>query len=44
MKTGTLASLYAAIVVAGLLILTAWGNAIAMLIISALGVVLQPSA
>ena len=37
MKTGTLASVYTVAAVAVLLILTAWGNATAMLIVSALG-------
>jgi hypothetical protein len=39
MKTGTLANLYAAAAVAALLILTAWGNAVAMLVVSTIGVV-----
>ena len=39
MKTSTSASLYAAGAVAALLILAAWGNAIAMLVASAVGIV-----
>ena len=39
MKTGTLASVYTVATVAVLLILTAWENAIAMFVVSALGIV-----
>jgi hypothetical protein len=39
MKTETMASLYAVATVTALLILTAWGNALAMLAVSAAGLV-----
>ena len=39
MKTVTMASWYAAATVAALLILTAWGNAAAMLVVSTVGLV-----
>ena len=41
MKTGTLASWYAVAIVAVLLILTAWGNAVAMLAVSTIGVLVS---
>jgi hypothetical protein len=39
MKTRTLASLYASAAVTLLVILTAWGNALAMLVVSIVGLV-----
>ena len=39
MKTITSADLYTAATVAALLILTAWGNAVAMLVVAVLGIV-----
>jgi asparagine N-glycosylation enzyme membrane subunit Stt3 len=40
MKSITLPDIYAAVTVALLLILTAWGNALAMFVVAAVGVVL----
>ena len=38
MKTASLSNLYSGLIIAVLVILTAWGNAVAMLVVSALAV------